>query len=60
MSMPDLSDPQPLLLCAKCKAEMCLLGIESFDAVHELYTFECDKCGHLEAKTVHLRTGRLQ
>jgi hypothetical protein len=34
--------------CPRCSNDMQLLGIEDDDA-GELFTFECDECGHLEA-----------
>jgi hypothetical protein len=45
-------DPQPLILCPRCKLEMRLLGIEPYNSGLELFTFECTRCGHLEVRTV--------
>jgi hypothetical protein len=39
-----------VLDCAKCKLEMCLVGIKTEDSDRELYTFECSKCGEVEAR----------
>ena len=52
---PPNDSPEPvksLLTCPKCKLEMRLLGIETESATRELYTFECPKCGALEARGV--------
>jgi hypothetical protein len=50
-----IPQPKPLLHCPVCKhPEMTLVGIEAHDAAHDLYTFECRQCRHLEAKTVLL------
>ena len=48
---------KPLLLCIKCKLEMRLLGIETDpnNAARDIYTFECAKCGRLDARSVRLK-----
>jgi len=43
-----------LMRCAKCDREMRLFGIEPLGPVRELYTFECDHCGHLEVRGVRI------
>ena len=53
-SLPD-APADPLLLCPKCKVEMCLLGIEAESAKRDLYTFECSTCGGLEVRGARLR-----
>jgi hypothetical protein len=53
-SAPDAL-AEPLLLCPKCKVEMCLLGVESESDNRDLYTFECSACGGLEARGARLR-----
>jgi hypothetical protein len=47
---------EPLLLCPKCKVEMCLLGIEAESDKRDLYTFECNACGGLEVRGARLRS----
>jgi hypothetical protein len=44
-----------LIRCPKCKHEMLLLGIEPERATRDLYTFECDKCGTLEVRSVRVK-----
>jgi predicted RNA-binding Zn-ribbon protein involved in translation (DUF1610 family) len=51
-----ITEPEPLLLCGKCKVETRLFGIEPYGPERELYTFECPKCGHLEIRTALLRS----
>jgi hypothetical protein len=46
---------EPLLLCPKCKVEMCLLGIEAESDKRERYTFECIACDRLEVRGARLR-----
>ena len=46
---------EPLLLCPRCKIEMCLFGIESESAKRDLYTFECVACGGLEVRGVQVK-----
>ena len=41
-----------LIRCPHCDREMRLLGAEPEDATRELYTFECDLCGHIEVRGV--------
>jgi uncharacterized protein with PIN domain len=57
--MPDEFDYdikiQALARCPKCNREMRLFGVEPLGPTRELYTFECDKCGHLEVRGA--RTG---
>jgi hypothetical protein len=46
----------PVLVgCPLCKREMVLFGIESEADKRELYTFECEDCGHLEVRGVRLK-----
>jgi hypothetical protein len=42
----------PLMLCPACKIEMRLFGVEAESAVRDLYTFECQNCGRVEARGV--------
>ena len=44
-----------LLLCPNCNGEMLLFGIEAEGPKRDLYTFECDKCGCVEARDVPIR-----
>jgi hypothetical protein len=53
-SLPD-APAEPLLLCPKCKVEMCLLGIEAESEKRDLYTFECSACGGLEVRGARMR-----
>ena len=50
--MSDIPKIEPLILCPDCKVEMRLFGIESENSVRDLYTFECIKCGRIEARGV--------
>jgi hypothetical protein len=51
-----MADPdpviKPLLQCAECRLEMRLFGVEAESPIRDLYTFECPKCGSLEARGV--------
>ena len=40
---------ESLLICPKCKLEPRLFGIASESAKRDLYSFECQKCGRIEA-----------
>jgi C4-type Zn-finger protein len=42
----------PLILCPECEIEMRLIGIESESPRLLLFTFECEKCGHFETRSV--------
>jgi hypothetical protein len=53
-SLPD-APVEPLLLCPKCKVEMCLFGVEAESDKRDLYTFECTTCGGLEVRGARLR-----
>ena len=44
-----------LVGCPKCKREMVLFGIESEGDKRDLYTFECEDCGHLEVRGVRVK-----
>lgn len=44
-----------LARCPKCDREMVLFGIEPLNETRDLYTFECDKCGHLEVRGARIR-----
>jgi hypothetical protein len=50
MPFEPMPDPQPLILCPRCKLEMRLLGIEPYNSERELFTFECTECGQLEVR----------
>ena len=52
MQTTERPDAEPLLLCPRCELEMRLLGIEAEEPGRDLYTFECDKCEHIEVGTV--------
>jgi predicted RNA-binding Zn-ribbon protein involved in translation (DUF1610 family) len=42
-------------LCPRCKAQLRLVGVERAEKLrHDLYTFECPECGHLETRTVRV------
>jgi hypothetical protein len=49
-----LSDAH-LLICPTCKREMLLFGVEPDGPKRDVYTFECDKCGHVEVRGVPIR-----
>jgi len=46
---------QSLMRCPKCDREMRLFGIERLSPTRDLYTFECDQCGHIEVRGVRIR-----
>jgi hypothetical protein len=48
----DASSVEPLIFCPDCKLEMRLFGIEAQNAIRDLYTFECQNCGRVEARGV--------
>jgi hypothetical protein len=50
--MTDLPKIEPLILCPGCGVEMRLFGIESESPVRDLYSFECIRCGRIEARGV--------
>jgi hypothetical protein len=50
--MSDMPDIEPLMLCPSCGLEMRLFGIESESPIRDLYSFECVKCGRIEARGV--------
>jgi hypothetical protein len=45
---------ESLMRCPQCDREMRLFGIESAGLHREIYTFECDQCRRLEARSVRL------
>ncbi len=52
---PDVPT-EPLPPCPGCKVPYRLVGIEGTEKPHhDLYTFECPGCGHLEVRTVRVR-----
>jgi hypothetical protein len=42
----------PLLVCPVCAREMRLFGIEPEKPGRDLFTFECTRCGRLEARGI--------
>jgi hypothetical protein len=41
--------------CLRCRVAYRLVGIEGTDKPdHDLYTFECPDCGHLEVRTIYI------
>ena len=50
--MSDTPKIEPLIRCPHCMTEMRLFGIEVASEAHDLYTFECHRCGTLEARSV--------
>jgi hypothetical protein len=48
--MANTPEIQPLILCPDCKVEMRLFVTESESPIRDLYTFECIKCGKIEAR----------
>jgi len=47
---------EPLILCPKCKVDMPLFGIETESSIRDLYSFECLRCGRIEARRVLVGT----
>jgi predicted RNA-binding Zn-ribbon protein involved in translation (DUF1610 family) len=43
-----------LIVCPKCGREMRLMGIEPESPNRDLFTFECEKCEHIEARVVRV------
>jgi len=42
--------------CKQCNVAYRLVGIEATDSPHhDLYTYECPSCGHIETRTVHAK-----
>jgi hypothetical protein len=42
--------------CPRCNLPYRLVGIEQSDKpYHDLYTFECPGCGHVEVRTVRVQ-----
>jgi hypothetical protein len=42
--------------CRRCKIRYRLVGIEGTDKPHhDLYTFECPRCGHITTLTVRIQ-----
>lgn len=55
MAEPETETP-PLPRCPRCNAAYRLVGIEGTNKPHhDLYTFECPGCGHLETRTVRVQ-----
>jgi hypothetical protein len=54
--MRETSKFEPLILCPDCQIEMRLFGIESESGARDLYSFECDACGRIEARGVLVGT----
>jgi len=56
--MADEDDHDPgipsLMRCTTCDREMRLFGIEPLTPTRDLYTFECDQCGHIEVRGVRI------
>jgi hypothetical protein len=50
--MSDTTKIEPLIRCPDCKVEMRLFGIEGESPVRDLYSFECTRCGRIEARGV--------
>ena len=52
--MPDtLTQPvDPLFVCQRCNIEMRQFRIEKENDTRDRYTFECEKCGHIEVRGV--------
>jgi hypothetical protein len=50
--MIDTPKIEPLILCPDCEVEMRLFGTESESPIRDLYSFECIKCGRIEARGV--------
>ena len=49
-------ETKPLPPCPRCGAKYRLVGIEGTEKpYHDLYTFECPNCGHLEARNVRVQ-----
>ena len=47
---------EPLPPCPRCKVAYRLVGIEPTEKPHhDLYTFECPTCGHLETREIRLQ-----
>lgn len=44
----------PLLLCPACNVEMRLVGIEVEKPGRDLFTFECDQCKRIEARSARV------
>jgi hypothetical protein len=50
--MSDIFKIEPLILCPDCNLEMRLFGVESESAIRDLYSFDCTRCGRIEARGV--------
>jgi hypothetical protein len=50
--MSDMPKIEPLILCPDCKLEMRLFGIEAESPIRDLFSFECNMCGRIEARGV--------
>ncbi len=60
--MVDEPDTEPELTtpaigpCLRCHVAYRLIGIEGTDRPHhDLYTFECPNCGHIETRVVRIQ-----
>ena len=50
------SETPSLAPCLRCAVTYRLVGIEATEHPHhDLYTFECPVCGHLETRTVRVQ-----
>jgi predicted nucleic acid-binding Zn ribbon protein len=49
------SQLEPLIFCPRCGAEMRLIGVEDESNTRDIFTFECDDCGQIEARSVVTR-----
>jgi hypothetical protein len=50
--MSNVSEFKPLILCPDCKVEMRLFGTEAENEVRDVYSFECIRCGRIDARGV--------
>jgi len=49
-------ETEPLPPCPRCKVSYRLVGIEGTERPHhDLYTYECSGCGHIETRTVRVQ-----
>jgi hypothetical protein len=46
---------EALIVCANCKVEMRLLGVEAESSKRDLYTFECERCQQYEVRGVRVK-----
>jgi hypothetical protein len=55
VDMLEGQKPEPLMVCPTCKVEMRLFGIEADVPNRDLFTFECNECGLVEAQSAAVR-----